>query len=282
MDANFRYCAELVREADHDRYLATLFAPAGKRPALFALYAFNVEIARVRDAAREALPGEIRLQWWREAILGERAAEVSANPVAAAFDATLGRFDLAREQAAALIDAHRFDVYDEPMQSIEALAGYARDTAGMVVSLAANILQGSSFSNELVGEAAHAHTVALVLAQLPRHSARQQLYVPADILRRHGANSADFYAMEASPSVRAALAEMREGAQRNLARVAQMSEVISEAAGPALLPLAPLPPWLRSLEGAGYDPFHPPEVPRWRRQWQIWRASKSLRRLGGG
>ncbi len=65
-------------------YLATLFAPAQHRGALHALYAFNIEIARVRDAARQPMPGEIRLQWWREVIDGERAGEALANPVAAA------------------------------------------------------------------------------------------------------------------------------------------------------------------------------------------------------
>ena len=69
MQTNFEHCAALVREADRDRYLATLFAPAEQRDALFALYAFNVEIARVRELAREPMPGEIRLQWWREALV---------------------------------------------------------------------------------------------------------------------------------------------------------------------------------------------------------------------
>ena len=64
-----------MREADRDRYLASLFAPAGPRDALFALYAFNVEIARVRELAREPMPGEIRLQWWREVLAGERESE---------------------------------------------------------------------------------------------------------------------------------------------------------------------------------------------------------------
>ena len=73
MQADFDHCAALVREADRDRYLATLFAPAEHRDALFALYAFNVEIARVRELAREPMPGEIRLQWWREVLAGERA-----------------------------------------------------------------------------------------------------------------------------------------------------------------------------------------------------------------
>ncbi len=57
MTSNFDHCVALVREADHDRYLATLFAPAEHRDALYALYAFNVEIARVRDVARQPIAG---------------------------------------------------------------------------------------------------------------------------------------------------------------------------------------------------------------------------------
>ena len=43
------HCEKLVREGDSDRYFATLFAPADRRPHLFALYAFALEVARVRD-----------------------------------------------------------------------------------------------------------------------------------------------------------------------------------------------------------------------------------------
>ena len=84
MDENYRHCEALVRAADKDRFLATLFAPADKRGPLFALYAFNAEIASVRDRAREPMPGEIRLQWWRDVINGERTGEAAANPIAAA------------------------------------------------------------------------------------------------------------------------------------------------------------------------------------------------------
>src|SRR5512140_2160659 len=112
---NFEHCAALVREADRDRYLATLFAPAERRDALFALYAFNAEIARVRDVAREPLPGEIRLQWWREVLNGERDGEAAAHPVAAALRETLARYQLPSEQLLNLIEAHSFDLYNDPM-----------------------------------------------------------------------------------------------------------------------------------------------------------------------
>src|SRR5262245_23549166 len=95
MNKNDKYCRALVREADSERYLATLFAPAEQRSALFSLYAFDIEVSRIRDLAREPMPGEIRLQWWREVLEGQRTGEAAANPVSAALLATLFRHRLA-------------------------------------------------------------------------------------------------------------------------------------------------------------------------------------------
>src|SRR5688572_30941058 len=90
----FDHCEEVVRAGDKDRFLATLFAPQKHRRPLFALYAFNLEIARVRELAREPMPGEIRLQWWRDALSGPGHGDVAANPVAAALRETVVRYQL--------------------------------------------------------------------------------------------------------------------------------------------------------------------------------------------
>ena len=74
MQDAFSHCEDLVRAGDRDRFLATLFAPATHRPSIFALYAYNLEIVRIREAARAPLAGEIRLQWWRDVLLGDARA----------------------------------------------------------------------------------------------------------------------------------------------------------------------------------------------------------------
>ena len=56
------YCQNQVRQHDRDRYLTALFAPPARRPGLFALYAFNLEVAKVREAVSEPMLGHIRLQ----------------------------------------------------------------------------------------------------------------------------------------------------------------------------------------------------------------------------
>src|SRR5262249_16107802 len=105
MDA---HCEALVRAADKDRFLATLFAPAEHRAALHALYACNIEIARVRELVHEPLAGEIRLQWWSDVLHGVGRGEVEANPVAAALLGAIARYRLPIELLDALIAARPF------------------------------------------------------------------------------------------------------------------------------------------------------------------------------
>src|SRR3954462_285606 len=110
MQQAFAHCEALVRAADRDRFLATLFAPRERRAALFALYAFNIEIARVREVVRDPLAGEIRLQWWSDALGGEARGDAEANPVAGALIATAARHRLPVQCLKSLIAARRFDL----------------------------------------------------------------------------------------------------------------------------------------------------------------------------
>jgi phytoene synthase len=130
----------------------------------------------------------------------------------------------------------------------------------------------------VINESGSAQTIAYVLSQFPRHTTRRQLYVPADTLQHYGAVPEDIFAMRVTPELRAALAELRLRARRNLAHV--VGAKIHEMEKPAFLSLAPLRQWLINMEKPGYDPFYPPVVSPWRRQWRIWRAAKSFQRIG--
>ena len=278
MQDAFAYCAELVRTADRDRFIATLFAPAEFRPALHALYAFNSEVARVRELAREPLPGEIRLQWWSEVIGGERGGEANANPVASALLAAIERHRLARSTLVDLVEAHRFDLYDEPMKSVADLETYARKASSALFALAVQILAGSD--TEAVSDPAGiAYAIAGLLRAFPLHVARRQLYVPADILERHAVRTHELYAGLSSAGLVAALAEMRELARSHLAVAHERVIASSPKAAPALLPVALVRPSLDRLQRSG--PFAPAEIPAWRRQWTIWRAARNPARIAG-
>jgi 15-cis-phytoene synthase len=270
------YCAELVRTADHDRYVATLFTPAERRGALYALYAFNSEVARVRDVAREPLPGEIRLQWWTDVLRGERAGEAKANPVATALLASMAYYRLPPDKLIDLVEAHRFDVYDEPMATLGELETYASKTSSALFALAAQILSGTQ-AEAIAEPAGQAYAIAGILRALPRYAARRQLYLPLDLLDRHAVKAADVYAGQTSTGLNASAAELRDVARRQLAVARERLPALQGEALPAFLSLALIGPALDRLERS--DAFAPAELASWRRQWLLWRAARDPARI---
>jgi phytoene synthase len=274
MKLNYEHCAALVREFDRDRFLATLFAPAEHRDALFSLYAFNVEIARVRELARQPLPGEIRLQWWREMLSRERDGEAAANPVAAALRETLGRYGFVATPLLELIDERLFDLYDEPMASVGALELYAIRTQSPIFAMAAGILGVGSMPPELFTlDASIVYTISAILRSVGLHAMRRQLYVPLDVLDRHGVKPEEIFAAQVSAPLLAALAEMRALARKHLAVAQAKLLAAPPEILPAFLPVALVGPQLGIMERAGYQPFAPQQIASWRRQWQLWRAA---------
>ena len=170
---------------------------------MFALYAFNLEVARIRELARGPLAGEIRLQWWSDVLAGERHGEWQGHPVAAALTATIEAYGLTRSRFAKLVDARRFDLYTDAMQTLADLEAYADAVSTTLIMLSAQILAAGREAD--IGEVAHhagvAYAIAGLLNAFPIHARQGQLFVPIEVLQRHGA---DRQALAAGPA-RAAL-----------------------------------------------------------------------------
>jgi phytoene synthase len=280
MPNNADYCADLVRQADRDRWLAALFAPVEHRDALFALYAFNIEIARVRDLAREPMPGEIRLQWWREVLSGERQGEGEANPVSAALLDALNRYRFVAAPLLELIDAHTFDLYDEPMGTVDSLELYSIRTQSPLLAMAAGMLnRGTALPENFTLDASIAAATMKVLLDLPKNASRRQLYVPLDVLEKHKVDIEDVFAGQATPALRDALADMRSLVRAHLAKAGETLSAAPPQIMPAFLSLAIIEPILKRMDRPDYDPFRFTPPAQWRRQWAIWRAARNPKRV---
>jgi len=172
---------EALKGADRDRYIADLLAPEPFRKHLFALHAFNAEVARVRDVVSDPMLGEIRLQWWRDAIVNGAGG---GHPVATALNATIARFGLPKDAFQRLIDARLFDLYDDPMPSLNDLEGYAGDTSSSLIQLAAIVLAGGQDPGtaEAAGHAGVAYALTGIMRALPIHARRGQLFLPMGMI----------------------------------------------------------------------------------------------------
>ncbi|WP_051139048.1 phytoene/squalene synthase family protein [Pseudochrobactrum sp. AO18b] len=191
---HYQHCLQFLRQSDFDRYLAVLYAPEDKRPALAALYAFNAEIARIRDVVHDALPGEVRLQWWRDLINGTEHGAVTGNPVAALLLQAIQDYQLPRSVFDAYCEARIFDLYNDAMPSRNDLEGYCGETACAILQMAAMILDADAAksSAELSGHAGVAQAVSGLLRLMPLHRRRGQVYVPEDMLQAVGVTTEQF------------------------------------------------------------------------------------------
>ena len=267
---------DLVRDADKDRYLATLFAPADKRPHLFALYAFSTEVARIREAVSEPQPGEIRLQWWSDAIGQLYAGNVNDHPVLTGLAEALETVPLAKKAFLNLIEARRFDLYDDGMRTMNDLEGYAGETSSALIQMAALILAGDDARRaaDAAGHAGVAYAITGLLRAVPMHRARGQMYVPEEFLLANKLTVADFRDARWSDAMGLVFRRMRQAARDHLARARAVDPDVSIEAGPAFLPVSLVELYLEKMERTGFNPFrHRAGVAQWRRQLRLLKAS---------
>ncbi len=274
------HCHDLVRAGDKDRYLASLFAPDELRPHLLALYAFNIEIARIRETVSEAALGEIRLQWWRDAVEGIYRGESQGHPVVAALRKAIAHGDLPKQALVNMIAAREFDLYDDPMPSFGQLEGYLGETSSMLIQLAAMILDRPRAQDlaEISGLAGVAMGITGLLRSLPLHRARGQCFVPAELLSRHGLTPSHLLAGRETEKLALVLADLRAHAEKRLSEAQALIGKVPSAAFPAFLPASLTDLYLKRLARLGsLSASEVADVAQWRRQWALYRHAKSRR-----
>lgn len=270
--------AEALRAADRDRYLATLYAPEDRRPALAALYAFDAEIAGIRDRIREALPGEVRLQWWRDTILVDDEQAGAGHPVAHALRRAMSEHHLPAQAFENYLDARVFDLYDDPMPSRSDLEGYLGETRSAVIQLAAMILEpiAAPAHAELSGRAGCAVGITGLLRGLPLHRSRRQCFVPKDILAAAGSSPEEFLSPGGGPNAARVIEAMIALARDHLAAFEHGAASLPQSLRPAFLPVALCRPLLAKMEKAGAATVETPvSLAEWRRQWILFRRAST-------
>jgi phytoene synthase len=255
-----------------------LFAPSGRREALFALYAFNYEVARVRETVSEPVLGQIRLQWWRESIAAAfKGGPVRHHIVVEALTAAIRGCDLTRAHFERLVDAREQDLDEAPSASLAVLQDYAEATSARLVYLALESLGIRDPSAEMAGfHIGVAYALSGLLRSMPFQARAGRLIVPADIAAQTALNAADYRALRSTRALRAATAEIAAVASRHLAAARTYRHSIARRALPALLPAIVADRSLARLKRADYDPFDPAlTTPDTMQSWRL--AIASLR-----
>ncbi len=277
-----------MRALDPDFYAATLFAPAKAQPDLWALYAFVAEMAQIPWRVSEAALGEIRFQFWEEALSGAGShARVAASdsqapsggalgsgtlgPLALALEQMLGRNPLPRAPLLALIEAHRATLYAAPFADWSAIETYIAHTCAVPMRLASLILAQGSDPGEgsAIGHAGAAYGLARLVQAAPLWAARGHSIVPESVLAATGLVPADFIAQHAqgarmapgepppAKQASAALGAVIARAEEYAAAYAASRRALPVAVRQAALPAALVPNMLARAAKADFGGMSP-------------------------
>lgn len=239
------YCGNLVRQQDPDRFLLSLFTSLRVRPALWALYAFNYEIAKTRELVTETTTGLIRLTWWREALAEiYNGAPVRQHAVVMALADAIRAYNLPQDKFEMMIYAREFDVEDRTPATLEGLFHYADYTTSPLTELSLMVL-----GQEVRGarEASIRYAVTGLLRAMPFMTQQRRCYLPDDVMAAHGMSAQklfDFNERDKLPDIVRdiihALPAMSESSSKHLRMMHKMTAL-----------------YLAQIERAGFDMFDP-------------------------
>lgn len=252
--ANLSACATELRRHDPDRFLTALFAPADRREALFALYAFNLEVARTREMVREPMLGRMRLQWWRETIDGLYGGQPRRHYVVDGLADAVRRHGLPRDEFDRLIDARELDMEGESPATLGALVDYAEASSASLVRLALRVLGGAAPAERPATHVGIAWGLTGLLRAVPFHARAKRLYLPVDLLRETGLRIDDLFELRRAPALCDVVRRIAEVARGELTTARRLPRP-PRAQLAALLPGTLAGLYLKRLEAAAFDPF---------------------------
>lgn len=258
----------ILRKLDPDHYFASLLLPTPAQPKVQAIWAFAAEIAAVRQRVSEPGPGEIRLQWWRDAIEGRPHGDVTANPVAAALLATVEQHGLATPPLTRLIAARRFDLYQDPMPDMASFEGYAGETVSVLYQYGAQILHKDG--QQLPGDAAGHLGVAVALIGHVRafgfNAAAGRIFLPLDRFLAAGIAEKDILAGQREGEVAEVIGQFVHAAGEHLDAASAALQSIPREVRPAFVSLGLARARLKRMKAKTPAPYaRAPDLPDWRK-----------------
>jgi 15-cis-phytoene synthase len=239
MAASLSEFAAAVRAHDWPRHIAIQFAPEGKRAALTTLFAFNAEIDRITRIASDPLPGEIRLQWWREVLSGEREGEAAGHPLAGALLDVVRQHKLPLAALDRLLDAKAFALYHDAFPDTVSFEAWCGETESASLQLAALLLdpQAATTASDASGHGGIALAVSNILMELPRTRARGQCWIPADILAACGLSRETYVAGLETVAIANAVSAFSALGQKHFSLFQEAFRTLPKSMRPAYLPV---------------------------------------------
>lgn len=286
----------VVKAYDYDRYVSAVLTPPTRREEILILCAFDAELARIPAAVSEPLIGEIRLQWWRDALASlltdagrsEHAdGAATGHPIADALLLLARRRRLPAGLIHGLIDARSTELSDAPLRDITELRSYLDKTDAALASLIACILAAGTPAagrREEINAHTRAAGRAVGLTRLCRRllslQPQAEMLVPLSLwpIEDRHAHAGDAGTLERFAAGRnRAAGLLLDLVDEEFDRARAEISTLPPALRPAILPVALVPRYVTHVRGALSRTTTVREISTLGRLWTLWRASARAR-----
>ncbi len=277
------FCQDQLRKFDPLHHFMALASLEIHRPALMVLHCFLDEIERIPLQVSEPTMGEIRLQWWLDVIAREntdlegRDGLENIGPVASCLKLIQRNYNLSPDHLIQIIEARKFDLYNDPMPDWDTFETYAGETQALPLLLAAQILNDGIVPeiSDLCGNAAMAICLTKQLTNFARNANRQKLYLPFGEFSEAQVNEAQIWVLESEEDIISVLKPIANKSHDHHVQAQQEFNSLKEKGqahlGSAFLELALVSARLKQWKK---KPLAPKNIPLWKQYWSIWRYGR--------
>nr|XP_002759165.2 NADH dehydrogenase (ubiquinone) complex I, assembly factor 6 isoform X1 [Callithrix jacchus] len=252
------YCLELLRKRDYEGYLCSLLLPAESRSSAFALRAFNVELAQVKDSISEKTIGLMRMQFWKKTVEDIYCDNPPHQPVAIELWKAVKRHNLTKRWLMNIIDEREKNLDDKAYRNIKELENYAENTQCSLLYLTLEILGIKDLhADHAASHIGKAQGIVTCLRATPYHVSRRKVFLPMDICMLHGVSQEDFLRRNQHKNVRDVIYDIASQAHLHLKHARSFHKSVPVKAFPAFLQTVSLEDFLMKIQRVDFDIFHP-------------------------
>ncbi|CAI9155519.1 unnamed protein product [Rangifer tarandus platyrhynchus] len=253
-----RYCLELLRKRDYEGYLCSLLLPAESRSSAFALRAFNVELAQIKDSVSEKTIGLMRMQFWKKTVDDIYGDNPPHQPVAIELWKAVRRHNLTKRWLMKIIDEREKNLDDKAYRNIQELENYAENTQSSLLYLTLEILGIKDLhADHAASHIGKAQGIVTCLRATPYHGSRRRVFLPMDICMLHGVSQEDFLQKSQDRNVRDVVYDVASQAHLHLKHARSFHRSVPVKAFPAFLQTVALEDYLKKIQQVDFDLFHP-------------------------
>jgi len=272
---------QMARASAYDRYIqALLVKPKHLRTDFLILAAFHGELARIPVLVREPMMGEIRLQWWQDAVaatefMAADAAPDFGSPLANHVADLIARFPTAREEFLRAINARRAELDVDAFAHPSDFETYLDGVGSTLLRVGFEVLGADedATATEALRAAGHAVGCADVALRLPRLAALGRLPNFSAEPRHVETPELDW-----SHQMSQAIEALEHHALTSVKAYRTLQSSLSTQMTQAVLPLALVEPYFKALQGKRNNPLQSenPKSPL-ARFFRLWWAARHQR-----